>query len=223
MKSVQNIMIFGDSYSTYEGWIPEGYAVYYRNVECDNTDVRLVEETWWHKLCEKWHLHLVRNDSWSGSTIGNTGYSGDCSHTNSFLYRLDKLKAEGFFVENEIDTVFVFGGTNDSWSNAPLGEEKKPPYSDEDLFCVCPAIWTFLERLRETLPHANIISLINTELKPQIGEVIRKASEQLGTEYIELHNIHKNCGHPTIQGMQDICDQIGTFLSASDVGSEEPS
>lgn len=24
-----NIMIFGDSYSTYEGYIPDGYATYY--------------------------------------------------------------------------------------------------------------------------------------------------------------------------------------------------
>lgn len=211
-RPVHNILIFGDSYSTYEGYIPDGYAIYYRNVDCDNTDVRLVEETWWHRLCQEQKLHLVRNDSWSGSTIGNTGYNGDCSHSNSFLYRLAQLQEAQFFTENDIDTVFIFGGTNDSWSNAPLGADKKPPYTEEDLFCVCPAIWTFIERLQQTLPDANIISLINTELKLEIGECIRAASEHFDTAYITLHDIHKCCGHPTIQGMRDITDQIKAFL-----------
>ena len=30
-KPIQNVMIFGDSYSTFEGYIPEGYAFYYKN------------------------------------------------------------------------------------------------------------------------------------------------------------------------------------------------
>ena len=211
-QPVKNIMIFGDSYSTYEGYIPEGYAVYYSDMECDNTDVRKVEETWWHLLCARCNLHLVRNDSWSGSTLCNTGYNGDCSHSNSFLYRLEKLNENGFFKENEIDTVFIFGCTNDSWANAPLGEDKKENITKEDLFSVRPAIWYFLSRLREILPEASVVFLINTELKPQIGDTIETASVYYGTDYIRFNKIDKCCGHPTIQGMQDIADCVEAYL-----------
>ncbi|MBE6615543.1 MAG: hypothetical protein E7631_09605 [Ruminococcaceae bacterium] len=212
-KPMKNIMIFGDSYSTFEGYIPKGYAVYYSGADCDNTDVRRVEETWWHRLCTDLDLHLIRNDSWSGSTLCNTGYNGDCSKSNSFLYRLEKLYAENFFREQEVDTVFIFGCTNDSWANAPLGEVKLENQTAEDLFSVCPAIGYFLGRLKEILPEANIIFLINTELKTQIGEAVKAASDYHGTDYIQLEYIDKCCGHPTIQGMQDIAEQIKAFLN----------
>ena len=207
-------MIFGDSYSTFAGYIPQGYAVYYSGADCDNTDVRKVEETWWHRVCTDLSLHLVRNDSWSGSTLCNTGYNGDCSETNSFIYRLEKLEAENFFRENEIDTVFIFGCTNDSWANAPLGELRLQEHTKEELYAVCPAIGYFLRRLQEILPNANIIFLINTELKPQIGEAVKAASAYFGTAYVELSCIDKRCGHPTIQGMQDIAKQVEAFLKA---------
>ena len=209
---VKNIMIFGDSYSTFAGYIPQGYAVYYSSAESDNTDVRRVEETWWHSLCSDLALNLIRNDSWSGSTLGNTGYSGDCSGTSSFIYRLEKLEAENFFKENDIDTVFVFGCTNDSWANAPLGELKLNDFTKEDLFSVCPAIGYFIGRLKEILPEANIVFLINTDLKPEIGDAIKTASEHYGTSYIAFESIDKRCGHPTIQGMRDIKNQVQEFL-----------
>jgi len=205
-------MIFGDSYSTFAGYIPKGYAVYYSEAERPETDVRHVEETWWHGLCADLSLNLVRNDSWSGSTLCNTGYGGDCSRINSFIYRLETLEADGFFTENKIDTVFIFGCTNDSWANAPLGELKLNAAEREDLFSVCPAIGYFIGRLREILPDGNIIFMVNTELKPQIGEAVKAASAYYGTSYIPLEYIDKRCGHPTIQGMQDIAEQVEAFL-----------
>lgn len=209
---IKNIMIFGDSYSTYEGYVPEGYAIWYNWEDRPETDVRRVEETWWYALASELSLNIVRNDSWSGSTIGNTGYCGDCSKINSFLYRLDKLKSEGFFEQNDIDTVFVFGGTNDTWCGAPLGELKFDGFTEEDLFCVRPAIAAFLTRLKETLPNANIISLINTDLTAEITETIAEVSRHLGTEYLAFTHIEKSSGHPNIQGMAEIKEQVKAFL-----------
>ena len=214
MKEIKNVMIFGDSYSTFKGYIPEGYAVYYSSNERPETDVRHVEETWWHMLCKDMDLNLVLNNSWSGSTLGNTGYSGDCSKSSSFIHRLDVLTAEGFFEKNDIDTVFIFGCTNDSWANAPLGEIKLEDQTEEDLFRVCPAIAYFIAKVKKTLVDANVIFIINTDLKPEIGEAVKAASEHNGTEYIELKYIDKRCGHPTVKGMKDICEQIEDYLKA---------
>ena len=93
-----NLIIFGDSYSTFENFVPDGYAVHYFEKECPGTDVRKVEQTWWHQVVEEAGFKLALNNSWSGSTIGYTGYNNtDCSKSSSFIYRLKQLIKSDFF------------------------------------------------------------------------------------------------------------------------------
>ena len=207
--TLNNVLIIGDSYSTFEGYIPEGYAVYYSEDERPETDVRKVTETWWHQIMKETGSNLILNNSWSGSTIGYTGYeNSDCSGSSSFIYRFQKLVKEGFFQKNKIDTVIVFGGTNDSWCEAPLGTLKFADWKQDELYSVLPAVSCFLNMLSSELPDTRLICIINTELKPEISEALRLSCERYGIQAIELHDIDKNCGHPTIQGMKDIRDQV---------------
>ena len=129
---MKNILILGDSYSTYKDLIPEGYATWY-----PGNDVKNAEETWWKIALKGAGADLVLNTSYSGTTICHTGYSGDCSHI-SFLARLEKLAAEGFFEKNTIDELWIFGGTNDSWANSPIGEIMYGEISREEKFKVLP-------------------------------------------------------------------------------------
>ena len=204
-----NTLIFGDSYSTFKGYVPEGYAIYYSENERPETDVTQVSQTWWYQVVEKADLKLVLNNSWSGSTIGYTGYNNtDCSKSSSFIYRLWQLIENDFFAKNQIDTVFVFGGTNDSWSNAPLGEIKYSDWEEKDLFSVLPAVCYFLNLLKETLPQTKIYCLINTEIKPEIASCMKNACEKYHITPITFNSIDKKCGHPTIQGMKNIKDSV---------------
>ena len=114
----------------------------------------------------------------------------------------------GFFVKNQIDKVFVFGGTNDSWSNAPLGEAKYSNWEEKELFSVLPAICYFLNFLKETLPQADIYCLINTDIKPEIASCMKNACEKYQITPITFNSIDKKCGHPTIQGMKNIKDSV---------------
>ena len=149
------------------------------------------------------------NDSWSGSTICNTGYNGsDCSRTNSFIYRYEKLKKEGFFEENEVDTIFVFGGTNDSWGESPLGERMSSGWTDADLYYVLPAISYFMDTLKADLPEANIVFIVNTELKEEITSCMEWAADYFGVKIVRLKDVQKKDGHPTAKGMTTICDEI---------------
>ena len=205
---MKNVLIIGDSYSTFEGYIPEGYEVFYKKGREDN-DVSMVEETWWHQVISEMGANLVLNNSWSGSTIGYTGYCGsDCSKTNSFIYRFDELIENGFFKDNRIDTVFIFGGTNDDWSEAPIGEPKYSDFKREDLYFVLPAISCLLCKVRETLPDAEIYCLINTDLKPEITECFKNACQLYGIKSIAFDSIEKHDGHPTVKGMLDIKNQV---------------
>ena len=211
MVTIGNFMIFGDSYSTYKDRIPEGYPTFYTPDEVPpDQKVRnmTAEETWWGRLVQETDARLVRNDSWSGSTLGYTGYAGDCSLTSSFIRRYRLLKQEGFFERNPVDTVFVFGGTNDSWSNAPLGELKYDGIEEQELFSVLPAISYFAKRLFETLTGARIIFIGNCDIKSEITDAMRDICLHYGLDYVSLSGIDKQNGHPTELGMEQICEQI---------------
>ena len=204
-----NIMIFGDSYSTYEGYIPEGYAVYYSGKRENPPDVFDVKNTWWGRLIDRTGAVLVQNNSWSGSTIGYTGYNNsDCSHSSSFIYRFERLLSEGFFRENKIDTLLVFGGTNDAWCEAPLGELKYEGIEERDLFSVLPATSHFARRLHEELPETKVVFIGNCDIKAEVTDALRKVSENYGFTYVGLADVEKVSGHPTELGMEQICNQI---------------
>ena len=212
---INNFVIFGDSYSTHSDFIPKGYLSYYYNEieESDNPVKKMnPEETWWGRLIENEGAKLVLNDSWSGSTIGYTGYAGDCSTTSSFICRFRQLLNSGFFGDNKIDTVFVFGGTNDSWSNAPLGEMKFSDWKEEELFSVLPAITYFTKILRDTLPDAHIVVIANCGIKDEIIECLRSSAERIGADFAELKDIEKKPDHPTVLGMEQIYRQVITKI-----------
>lgn len=208
-----NILIIGDSYSTYGGYIPEGYRTYYseegRGPDQPVTKMRL-EETWWMRFINATGATLAENNSWSGSTVCYTGREGDCSRTSSFIYRYRCLREQGFFERNKIDTVFVFGGTNDSWIGAPRGEMKLEleGIEEADLFCVFPAICHLMGTLKRDLPDTRIIFIANCDIDPQVVDCIKGAGEHFGVEVVELEGIDKQSGHPTPLGMEQICKQI---------------
>lgn len=207
--SFGNTVIFGDSYSTFEGYIPEGYACHYFLVPKNEVDVTKVEETWWYKLMKETGSTLLQNNSWSGSTIGYTAYGGrDCSGDSSFIYRFEKLLKDGFFEENKIDTIFVFGGTNDSWCGAPLGEESYGEVVFNERFSVLPAICHFFKRIAEELPEVRKICIVNTGLKDEISSCLKNAVDKYGFEKVVLSDIDKMAGHPTIKGMEQIKEQV---------------
>ena len=203
---MKKIMIFGDSYSTFEGHIPEGYDVYYFPVPAvEGIDVTSYEQCWWHLLTEDLGLELVTNDSWSGSTICYTGYNGDCSATSSFITRLEKYIAKDHFRKNRIDTVFVFGGTNDSWIGVPLGDVRDS--GRDALFCVGPAIRHFLTLLRSEF-DGKIVVIVNTGLSEDISACLVSEGERVGATVVQLSDIQKVQGHPDTVGMRQIYEEV---------------
>ena len=204
---MKNVLILGDSYSTFRGYIPEGYKTYYPKF-----DVHSVTDTWWNKLSSRLDLNITENNSWSGSTVSYTGREGDCSSSSSFIYRFDCLAERGFLTENAVDTVIIFGATNDSWIDVPLGELKYGDISRDELFSILPAISALFARVRAALPKGKIVCVINTELKPEIAEAFIEVSHRYGALPVVLRSIDKESGHPTALGMSEIAEQIAEAI-----------
>lgn len=193
----KKVSILGDSYSTFKGFNPEGQAPFYPDAHNDVTEV---VQTWWSLYNEAMGYTLEVNDSWGGSTVCNTGYGHWNVANFSFNSRLWKL--------GNPDIIFVFGGTNDAWANSPIGEYKYSGITKEDCNALRPAIAYMLDALARIYPDAVVYAILNSELKEDVNESFREVCRHFGVQLIELHDIEKQNGHPSINGMKAICDQL---------------
>ncbi len=216
MKSLGNVLILGDSYSTFWGHIAGDCRPYYTPTYKDS-DVHRVEDTWWHRVLAATGSTLLENSSYTGTCVCHREYHGGDNKEFSFIGRLERRIANGFFATHPVDTVIVFGTTNDSWSNAPLGEAKfsdfAPDWTAEELYTVRPACSYLLYRIRAVLPHARVLVLLNYGLKPEIGAHLKEACEVFGAELITLPDMDKMNNHPTVKGMGEIADTVLAHLN----------
>ena len=206
MKTLGKVFILGDSYSTFEGYIPEGYATYY-SPTADYTEVNRVEDTWWHMLLRESGSQLTENNSWSGSTVCYTGYGG-YQPEQSFVYRAERRFGKGIVHGKKTDTVIIFGGTNDFWNNSPVGEVKYSDWTDSDLRECIPAFCKILSHIRNEAPETEIINIVNADMKKEIADGMEKACGFYGVKCIFLHDLDLVDGHPTVRGMKQIKEQI---------------
>ena len=145
------------------------------------------------------------NNSYSGSTICNTGYNKDDYSDRSFTKRMDNLG------ENP-DIILIFGATNDSWAHSPIGEFKYESITKEDLWSFRPAMAYMLGWMKEHYAKSAIYFLLNDGLSADINESVKTICNRYNVKCIELQGIAKKAGHPSVKGMQQIAEQVGQVV-----------
>lgn len=198
-----SVSILGDSYSTFGGYLtPDTMDIWYFEGAQDarRTDVKNVSETWWMQLIKKKNWKLEVNNSWSGSTICYTGYRDEDYSRRSFITRVPALGSP--------DIILIFGGTNDSWANAPIGEFKYSDWRRADLYTFRPAMACMLAKIKERYPTAEVYVISNDGLKPEITGSMEQICKHYDVPMIQLHGISKTAGHPNVQGMMQIAEQL---------------
>jgi len=220
----QKISILGDSYSTFEGYMAnDTNAIWY--FKADNpqrnkkNDVTKVEETWWHQLINTTKGYSLEvNNSYSGATICYTGYSKGneprvpiaalSSHRDysnrSFVNRSNTL--------GNPDILLVCGGTNDSWCGAPIGEYVYGNWTTEQLYYFRPAMAKLLYDLKGNYPTTRLLFILNSELKESINESVHTICKHYGVECLDLKDIEKQGGHPSVKGMAEFSRQVRKAL-----------
>ena len=201
------VSILGDSYSTFEGYLtPSNNRVWYYKVPKDGrTDVDKVGQTWWHKFIKDNGYKFGVNNSYSGATICNTGYHDDDYSDGSFINRVDNLGCP--------DVIIILGGTNDSWAGSPIGEYKYDGWTRYDLYSFRPAMAYMLSEITDRYPNVEVYFVLNDGLKDEINSSVREICRHYGVDCIELKDIDKTNGHPTIKGMSQISDQIQSYIA----------
>lgn len=201
-----SVSILGDSYSTYEGYVtPDtNTAWYHESVMRKDNDVTSVEQTWWHLLLKKNGWKLCTNNSFSGSTISSSGYSGNDYTDRSFVTRAPNL--------GNPDVIFIFGGTNDSWVPSPIGEYKYAGWTTDDLKAFRPSLAKLLDYMGKRYLGAELYFILNSELSDDVNISVREICARYSVPVIELHDIEKKAGHPSIAGMKSIAEQVDDFV-----------
>ena len=201
------VSILGDSYSTFYGYVqPENNLCWYGVPgEKKENDVTKVEQTWWWCLTDSVTYVLECNNAYSGATVCNTGYERADYSDRSFITRMDDL--------GNPDIILVFGGTNDSWAGAPLGDFKYSQWTKDDLYDFRPAFCYMMDYLLSHYPNAKVFNITNTELSAKITASMDSICRHYGVSNIVLYDIDKQWGHPSVKGMQSICSQVRAAIA----------
>ncbi len=199
----KKVSILGDSYSTFKDLIPKHYACWYPHA---NNDVSEAEQTWWKQFLAETGNVLEVNNSWSGSTICNTGYDGKDYSNRAFFTRVNML--------GNPDIILIFGGTNDSWAGVPIGDYKFKNWNKTELYSFRPALSYLLSQAKMLYPSADIYFILNSELSDEVNESTFKICKKYKVPVIALENIDKQSKHPSIEGMTAISRQVAAFINS---------
>ena len=197
----KKLAIYGDSISTFAGYIPAGNATYYTGT---NADVATVDDTWWKKVVDALGFDLLVNNSWSGRAVSSirdsqTGHTTDAGYKQA---NIDVLGSEG-----TPEVIIIKLGINDFNQGALLGDYDGSTTLPSDPTKFTDAYAMMLDRIMTTYPLAKVYccTLMQCERTGSAGfpetnsngdslidwnEAIRKLAEAFGCEVLN----HASCG-----------------------------
>lgn len=215
-KQYSSFNILGDSYSTLVGytnpttnrqWYPtndpstQGYDT--------GNNVTDLKYMWWYIVANETELFLRNNASYSGSTISYDSYGEGSTDgkTTSFIERTGDL--------DKGSLLFVFGGTNDDWAHAEIGEYKYSGWTEADLSYFAPAVAFLIDKLTKQYIGAQIVFIENDGLRSAYKTAIETVCDHYSVPVIKLNNISKTYNHPNIVGMRQIAEQVKAWVNGA--------
>lgn len=205
------IGLIGDSISTFEGWIPEGYVAYY---PASSSEIMDVSQTYWYRLIYDLMPDAVldRNLAYSATRVAVIG-TNDNYDRNDFVTRIDQI---GF---DNPDIVIIHGGTNDrrasTPNHVPLGEYGFDlPIDQLDRTCFRSAYVCMVRKIMERHPGVKIVCIIgdtlNTEKYQGLADSIRTIAEHYGFSTVSFTYALESADgvHPNASGAQYMADRI---------------
>ena len=188
--------LIGDSISTYQDCIPDGYACFYPYPTADVNDVN---QTWWMQAVNKLGAGMFINNSYSGSCVGTTGTS-----SSQHDVRLKELVING----QTPDVIIIFMGSNDCASQYVTDAAFKNAYRVmlNKIKVLCPDA----EIVLCTLPKSN---LYTEENRVTYNEIIEDYAKEYDLKLINLKHVDitghlVDSAHPKKSGMTVVANRV---------------
>jgi len=226
------VSILGDSVSTFEGYNPPDYAVFYDKVFQRRNGLQTVYDTWWAKVNQALNAFLCINNSYSGSRISGQSFPSAVSEE-----RLNNLCNSGY----SPDFILIYMGFNDFGYGVKISKPGTDGIRDADLSFFSDAYEYLLCTLRRKYPDSRIVcgTLMRTFMKNQpdwdfpeyyagiefekYNNVIRSAAAKSdGSSLADLSAQGKRYEtldgtHPTIAGHQTLAEAWISSLADLDL------
>lgn len=156
IKSNYKISIVGDSISTYLGYNPYNYPVYYKDDKAYDNEIESVDDTWWKQVIDSVGGELCVNNSYSGSLVAGNFESSACS-----VERCSMLHCEV-----SPDVILIYIGTNDRGFKVDVGLD-----APQDTQKFYGAYRSMLSQLKTNYSNAKIVcaTLLMGRLKDSVN------------------------------------------------------
>ena len=142
------VSIVGDSISTYEGFVPDGYSVFYDSDMQRRNGLQSVYDTWWAKVNQALHAYLCVNNSYSGSKV-----AGERFPAASSQQRTQALHTECCLP----DIILIYIGFNDFGNGVPIYPKEKGKQFRNDPLYFMDAYSKMLSGIKHSYPGAKIV------------------------------------------------------------------
>lgn len=206
------LSVLGDSISTFDGWIPFGFNVFYPL----DGEVSDVSQTWWMMLLEDTGMELCANNSSSGSLCAGDSLAENGMQYACSTFRLSFLTGKQGKMP---DIIIIYMGTNDLLNGIPIGDNDGTKIVEEgEIGNFSDAYSMILDKLASDYPASQIYCCTLVQvgqwgtsqpfemLENGIGltskdysDCIRTIAENKGVPVIDLYN----CGIE-IDNLQDM-------------------
>ena len=213
LRKYGSLSILGDSYSTFVGYTnPQENRQWYPASDPSTeghgsgNNVADVIETWWYLFASREKILLEENASYSGSTICYDSYGTGTADgkTTSFIQRRSAI--------GNPELLLIFGGTNDNWAGASIGEYKYSDWTESDLSYFAPALAYLIYAIRIEHIGIEIVFVENDLLTSAYKTAIETVCEHYSVPVIKLHDVSKTYNHPNVAGMNEIYGQIVEYF-----------
>lgn len=225
------VSILGDSISTYNGYNPDGYAVFYDAEMQKRNGLNSVYDTWWAKVNQELRAYLCVNNSYSGSRVSGPEFPAGCCPERIMNLRTPKYKP---------NLILIYLGFNDFGYGVPISCSPQSNDGKINVSYFEDAYHQMLTGLRYFYPDAKIVcaTLMRTTLKhnnlwrfpEKTGKIciddynnaIRRAADYCHMGLADLAKQHLNITelcmndrryetldgtHPTAKGHQRIAEE----------------
>lgn len=173
------VSIIGDSISTYEGYNPKGYAVFYNKGMQSKNGLNSVYDTWWAKVNQSLKAYLCLNNSFSGSRVTGIGFPAASSSE-----RLNNLSTHTY----SPDIILIYVGFNDFGNGVTVRRSGLKKYIKKNLFVFEEAYDYMLAGIKERYPKAKIVcgTLMRTKLRGNEDFIFPES--YAGTKFEDYNN-----------------------------------
>ena len=168
----KKLSILGDSMSTYQTIVPDGYSCFY---PYPTADVNNYNDTWWMQVANRFGMKLLMNNSFSGTCVS----TGTGNYSTTLDSRLANLMKNG----EKPDVIIIFMGANDCGSQYVQLSTFKSSYKVmlEKIQALCPEA----EIICLTLPKAKMYTDAN---RADYSKVIMDTAAEYNCKVINLEN-----------------------------------